>query len=201
MSTITSTEPIALPDWVPSPLYRLTVEEYEAMVASGALREQKRVQLINGYLVEKMTHKPPHAIADELCGDALRATLPAGWSVRAAKPVRIPGMISEPEPDRCVVRGEIRDYAGRHPGPSDVALIVEVAKSSLAEDRKMAEIYGKAGIPAYWIIDVADRQVEAYSDPNTDGYESLEVLAPGHVLTLILDGIAVGEIAVEAVLP
>ncbi len=40
MSTITSTTPpaTATTAWIPSPLYRMTVEEYEAVVASGALR-------------------------------------------------------------------------------------------------------------------------------------------------------------------
>jgi hypothetical protein len=67
--------------------------------------------------------------------------------LRSGKPVRIPGMASGPEPDRCVVRGGIRDYAGRHPEPPDVALIIEVAKSSLDEDRAMAGLFDRAGIP------------------------------------------------------
>src|SRR5689334_16396495 len=173
MSTIAPTQPTrpqADPAWVPSSLYRLTMDQYEAMVDAGIFTGRERVHLINGYLVEKMTHKPPHAIADELCGEALRAVLPAGWSLRSGKPVRIPGLASEPEPDRCVVRGGIRDYAGRHPGPLDVALIIEVAKSSLDEDRAMAGISGRAGIPSYWIINVIDGQVEVYSNPGPSGY-------------------------------
>ncbi len=199
MSTITPM-PVA-PDWVPAPLHRLTVEQYEAMVASGIITARDRVHLINGCLVEKMTHHPPHAIADELCGKALDRLLPADWSTRGGKPVRIPGLASEPEPDRSVVRGDVRDYEQTHPGPGDVALIVEVSKSSLADDRKMAEIYGKAGIPVYWIINVVNRQVEVYSQPGPAGYASLDVLAPPHVLTVIIDGVAVGEIAVKDILP
>jgi Uma2 family endonuclease len=200
MSTMTPMPPSA-PDWVPTPLHRLTVEQYEAMVASGIIKASDRVHLINGCLVGKMTHHPPHAIADELCGKALDRLLPAGWSTRGAKPVRILGLASEPEPDRSVVRGDIRDYERLHPGPVDVALVVEVSKSSLAADRKMAEIYGKAGIPAYWIVNVVDRQVEVYSRPGPAGYDSLEVFAPPYVLTVFIDGVAVGEIAVEDILP
>jgi Uma2 family endonuclease len=200
MSTITSTPP-SIPDWVPASLHRLTVEQYEAMVASGIIKASDRVHLINGCLVDKMTHHPPHAIADELCGKALDRLLPAGWSTRGGKPVRIPGLASEPEPDRSVVRGDVRDYEQTHPEPGDVALIVEVSKSSLAADRKMAEIFGKAGIPVYWIINVADRQVEVYTQPGPAGYASLDVLAPPHVVTVIIDGVAVGEIAVEDILP
>jgi Uma2 family endonuclease len=204
MSAVAPTRPPvtqADSSWVPSSLYRLTLDQYEAMVDAGILTGRDRDHLINGYLVEKMTHKPPRAIADELCGDALRAVLPAGCSVRSGKPVRIPGLASEPEPDRCVVRGGIRDYAGRHPGPPGVALIAEVAKSSLDEDRAMAGISGRAGIPSYWIINVIDGQVEVFSNPGPSGYGSIEVLAPPHVLRVLIDGVEVGEIPVAEILP
>jgi Uma2 family endonuclease len=171
------------------------------MVDAGIFTGRDQVHLINGYLVEKMTHKPPHAIADELCGEALRAILPAGWSLRSGKPVRIPEMASEPEPDRCVVRGGIRDYASRHPGPPDVALIIEVAKSSLDDDRAMAGIYGRAGVPFSWIINVIDGQVEVYSNPGPSGYGSVEALAPPHVLQVVIDGVELGEIPVADILP
>ncbi len=198
---MTAPVPAALPDWIPSPLYRLTVEQYEAMAEAGIFGDRGRVHLINGCLVEKMTQHPPHSVADELCGKALDRLLPAGWSTRGAKPVRIPGLASMPEPDRSVVRGSIRDYRGRHPGPDELALVVEVSDSSLDADRKMAEIYAKARIPAYWIVNLVDGQVEVYSDPGPDGYRSHEVLAPGHVLRVMIDGVEVGEIAVADILP
>ena len=207
MSTIASTQPRTAPapsvppDWVPAPLYRMTVEQYEALADAGILTARDKVHLINGYLVAKMTHHPPHAVADELAGAAFSRVIPPTWHVRVGKPVRLPGQSSEPEPDRSVARGTFRDYLGRHPGPLEVALIVEVAKSSLAQDRKMAEVYGRAGIPAYWIINVIDRQVEVYSNPGPVGYASLEVLAPGHVLSVVIDRVEVGRIAVDDILP
>ncbi len=73
--------------------------------------------------------------------------MPPGWHLRTAKPIRLIGQDSKPEPDRCIVRGEIRDYV-RDPGPGDIALIAEIADSSLADDRKLAtEVYGPAGYP------------------------------------------------------
>jgi Uma2 family endonuclease len=204
MSTLAPTQPTvkqAAPAWVPSPLYRLTLDQYEAMVDAGIITGRDRVHLINGYLVEKMTHQPPHAVADELCGEALHPVLPVGWSLRSGKPVRLPGLASEPEPDRSVVRGGIRDYAGRHPGPPDIGLIIEVSKASLDDDRAMAGIYGRAGIPFYWIINRIDGQVEVYSDPGPSGYATVVALAPPHVLSVVIDGVDVGEIAVADILP
>ena len=68
-----------MPEWVPSPLYRWNLEQYEAMVASGAFTEHDRFHLINGYVVAKMTQGDPHCTADDLCGAALAlSSRPAG---------------------------------------------------------------------------------------------------------------------------
>ncbi|HZW33154.1 MAG TPA: Uma2 family endonuclease [Isosphaeraceae bacterium] len=206
MSTVAVPQPRtspADPGWVPSSLYRVTLEQYEAMVDTGIFTGRDRVHLINGFLAAKMTENDPHATADLLCGDELERVIPPGWHVRPGKPIRIPspGRDSKPEPDRSVARGHVRDYSRRSPGPADIALVVEVSDTSLSDDRNQAEIYGRAGIPFYWIINLIDGQVEVYSNPGPSGYQSLEVLAPGHVLTVIIDGVAVGEIPVADILP
>jgi Uma2 family endonuclease len=203
MSTTTPSEPTTLaePGWIPSPLYRLTLEQYEAMVASGVFRGRERFHLINGYLVAKMTQNDPHATADELCGDALDRIVPAGWHVRAAKPIRIPSQASKPEPDRCVVRGSIRDYARRSPEPADIALVAEIADSSLSEDRKRALLYARAGIPVYWIVNLIDRQVEVYTDPNPAGYQARQDDHDGDSVTVTIGGCQPETIAVNDLLP
>ncbi len=201
MSTIASTMPGASA-WIPSPLYRMTVEEYEAMVASGAFKGRNRFQLISGLLVARMTQNPPHTIADILCGDELIRVIPPGWHVRPAKPVRLPGQATMNEPDRCVVRGSTRDYLGRDPGPADIGLIVEVADSSLADDRELgAKVYGPAGIPVYWIINLVNHQVEVYTGPGLGGYQSCAVFLSGQAVPVVIGGQQMGEIAVDDVLP
>lgn len=73
---------------------------------------------------------------------------------------------SEPEPDVVVVRGERRRYHDRHPGPEDVALVVEIADTTLQRDRTIKKrLYARAGIPRYWIVNLVDRQIEAYAQP------------------------------------
>jgi Uma2 family endonuclease len=205
MSTLASTMPTtppAEPIWIPSPLYRMTVAQYEAMVASGAFSERDRVHLINGFLVEKTTQPPPHTIADILCGDELDRVIPPGWHVRPAKPVRLPGQATMNEPDRCVVRGSARDYLASDPGPGDIALLVEVADSRLADDRELADkVYGPAGIPVYWIINLVDRQVEVFTSPGPGGYSPCAVFAPGQAVPVVIGGQQIGAIAVDDVLP
>jgi Uma2 family endonuclease len=197
------TIPASGPGWIPSRLYRMSVDEYEAMVESGGLKSRSQFHLINGYLVAKMTQNPPHRVADELCGAELARVVPADrYHVAAAKPVRLPGKDSEPEPDRCVVRGTIRDYENHHPGPDEIALIVEVADSSLADDRTLAtKLYAPARIPVYWIVNLVERQVEVYTDPSPDGYLTAEIFLEGQCVPVLIDGQQLGRISVSDILP
>jgi Uma2 family endonuclease len=203
MSTDTQMQTVpSLPDpsWVPSPLHRLTLDEYDAMVASGAFSPRDRFHLINGFLVDKMTQNDPHCTADDLCGAALANVIPSGWYVRSAKPVRLPPN-SKPEPDRCVVRGTIRDYSHRSPGPADVGLIVEVSDTSLGEDRKLAQVYAASRIPVYWIVNLVDKKLEVYAEPGPAGYVSRVDYVVGQDVPVILDGVEIGRIAVANILP
>ena len=202
MSTLASmpTQP-AGPIPIPWPLYRMTVEQYESLIASGFFAQGDDVHLINGYVVTRMAESPLHGAILETVRIAIGAILLAGWHPRSEKGVRIPSQTSIPRPDLAVVRGVSRDYLTHYPDAADVALIAEVSVSSLDKDRALADIYGKAGIPVYWIIAVDDGQVEVYSNPGPNGYQLHEVLAPGHVLSVVVDGVKVGEIAVADILP
>src|SRR5271165_4543324 len=204
MSAITPSElktSLADPGWIPGPLYRLTLDQYEAMVASGVFSGRERFHLINGFLVAKMTQNDLQATADELCGDALGRTIPAGWHVRAAKPIRIPSQASKPEPDRCVARGSIRDYLQRSPEPADIALVVEISDTSLSEDRKQAVIDAAAGIPVYWIVNLVDRQVEVYSSPSPAGYRSRSDYHAGESIPVVIGDIPPRSLTVNDLLP
>ena len=181
--------------------YRLSVEKYETMVASGAFASANRFELIEGKLVEKMTKGRRHSATSELSWRAINAALPSGWHVRIEKPVRIPARDSEPEPDVSVARGSIQDYLELDPGPSDVALVVEVAESTLADDRDMAGTYGGGGIPVYWIVNVNGRQLEVYANPAGGAYPAPRILGETESVELVIDGRVVGQIAVADLLP
>ena len=189
------------------PPYRLSVAKYEAMVASGAFTKADRFELIEGTLVEKTTKGGKHSASSERSWRAIHSLLPPGWHVRIEKPVRIPQRDSEPEPDVSVARGGIDDYEDRHPGPEDVALVVEVAESTLADDRAMAVTYGGGGgIPVYWIVNVAGRQLEVYAHPEPGAriggaYPAPTILGETESVELIIEGQVVGMIAVAKLLP
>ncbi len=89
-----------------------------------------------------------------------------------------------------------------HPGPDDVALLVEVAYASPADDRKLAaEVYGPAGIPVYWIVDVIRRRVEVDTGPGPHGYGLPATFAEGQSVPVVIDGREAGRIAVAHILP
>jgi len=206
MSTIAPTQPTTPrvdPTWAPpaESLYRMSLEQYEAMVASGVFSRFDRFHLIRGLLVAKMTQHTPHSTADLLCGAALEQIIPPGWHVRPAKPIRIPSQVSKPEPDRSVVRGGIRDYSQRDPDPPEIALVVEVADSRLREARDLIPVYGGGGIPVYWIVNLVDRQVEVHSRPGQRGYRSRKVFKPGQQVPVTIGGQPLRPIAVDDILP
>lgn len=178
----------------------MTVDEYERLSSANILNDP-RVELIDGYLVRKMTQKPPHAWAVGTTRTLLEHMLPSGWFIQEEKPVRIP-QFDEPEPDISVVRGDRNDFRSRHPEPGDLGLLVEVSETSLDRDKAEKKIaYARGGVAQYWIINLVDRQVEVYSDPASTGYRSSRILMPGQLIPVILDGITIGQIAVDDLLP
>ena len=91
---------------------RLTVDQYDLMVANGILPEVTYLELVEGRIVEKCHMSPPSACAAEQCAEVLRGIVPKGWYVRQAGPVRIPTRDSEPEPEVSVVHGHL-GHTGR----------------------------------------------------------------------------------------
>lgn len=183
---------------------KLTVTDYHKMIDAGILKEGEPVELLEGYLVKKMSHNTPHGVTVQKLTKRLVLLAPPGWEARCQLPVTLPE--SEPEPDGVLVRGDEATFANHHPLPTEIGLVVEVADSSLQLDRReKRRIYAQAGIPVYWVINVADRQIEVYTDPDTSvnppAYQTRTDYKPGDQLPITLDGKAVGTIPVSDLLP
>jgi Uma2 family endonuclease len=196
--------PVPAPVVVQDRLYRLSIDQYHEMIRTGILTASDRIEVLDGLLVSKKTKNPPHIVATGLVQDALVACVPQGWHVSVQDPVE--AGTSEPEPDVKVVRGARRDYLRRRVGFGDVALVVEVSDNTLRDDRtiKKAACAG-AGIPAYWIVKLIDRQVEVYTAPSGPAsqpdYRHRAILGPGEYVRVVLDEMDVGRFPVADVLP
>jgi Uma2 family endonuclease len=191
---------LVIPD---TPIWRLSVAQYHEMVRRGILTDDDPVELLEGWLVTRMPKNAAHRLTTQLLREALARLAPAGWFVDAQEPITTAD--SEPEPDVVVVRGERRQYRERHPGPEDVGLVVEVADTTLQRDRGVKQrLYAAAGISCYWIVHLAERQIEVYTQPGqlagVPGYAQRQDYGIGAQVPLILDGAPVGAVAVEEVL-
>ena len=185
-------------------LYRLSVDQYHRMIEAGILTSYDRAELLEGWLVTKMTINPSHRISTRRVRIALEGALPAGWYADEQKPITVAD--SEPEPDVSVVRGDTGDYRDHHPGISDVALVVEVSDASLGTDRKLKKsLYARAGFPVYWIVNLRDRRIEVYTDPSgpaeSPDYGRREEYGPSDEVPLVIEGREVGRLAVAGLLP
>lgn len=183
---------------------RFSVAEYHKLLDIGLLTENDNLELIEGYLVLKMSRNPPHDRCIHLALRMLLRCLPPDWSVRIQSAITLGD--SEPEPDLAVVRGEERTYAARHPSSVDVGVVIEVADSTLLGDRAdKARLYARAGIASYWIINLIDRQVEVYSSPSSSGnapnYGHRINYGAGDQVPLMLHNSLVTSIAVRDLLP
>jgi Uma2 family endonuclease len=183
---------------------RFTVAEYHKLIDLGILTEDDNLELLEGYLVHKMTRKPPHDGTLDLIRETLRPLLPAGWMLRIQAAITLSD--SEPEPDGAIVRGNARSYLARHPGPADVGLVAEVADSTLSADRiDKCRIYARAGIACYWIVNLNDRQIEVYTAPSgptpSPGYGQRVDYRVGDQVPLVLDGATAAAIPVQDLLP
>ncbi|HEY7331106.1 MAG TPA: Uma2 family endonuclease [Gemmataceae bacterium] len=188
----------------PLPVRRFTVDEYHRMIQSGIIPAGERCELLDGWIVLKMTRSPLHDLALGLAEDEIGRRLPQGWFRRDQSAVTVTE--SEPEPDLAVVRGRRRDFDHHHPGPADIGMIVEIADPSLAQDRTVkGSLYARDGIPIYWIVNLVDRILEVYTDPTgpdpVPAYRRRQDYQIGDQVTFVLDGTEIDRIPVADLLP
>jgi Uma2 family endonuclease len=147
-----------------------TVAEYDQMVATGILRDDDRVELIEGEIVEMSPIGSPHAACVRKLTVVLPRLLGGRTQISVQCPVAIPDW-SEPNPDVTLLKPRSDFYASAHPQPRDVQLLIEVADSTFAYDTKRkAPLYAKGGIREYWVIDLNTNRVLVYTRPRDGQY-------------------------------
>lgn len=187
----------------PPQVHRWTRNEYHRLAELG-LFEERRVELIEGQVIDMAAMKSPHAVAIDLVDAALKALFGSGYYIRQQKPFVVSD-ISEPEPDVAVVQGSIRDYTDAH--PTSAALLIEVADTSVSYDRKFkGSLYAKAGVAKYWIVNLVKRQLEVYRQPIVDDqaiygwhYAEVSTYQPGQSIAPL--SVPDRRVAVEDLLP
>ncbi len=160
-----------------------TRDDCARLADAGLLPE--RYELIAGEIISKMGQNLPH-------GDAVMLVL--GWLMSVfggafllthtsidVAPQDNP--TSQPEPDITVLN-KVRSKLKRNPEPGDIALLVEVSDTTLTYDLTVKrDLYARAGIQEYWVIDVNARRIHVFRGPALqeaailEGTQSLAPLA------------------------
>ncbi len=170
------------------------MNNYFALVECGILAPDERVELLEGQIVSMAPPTPLHNAIVHHVGQVLSRKLGADTLVRTQMTF-LAGPKSVPEPDVAVVPGRNTDYLHRH--PSKVHLLVEVADSSLAQDRlTKTAIYARAGVPTYWIVNLRDESVECFGEPDQIGRRYMRVERVAGATRLPLD--ALPGVVIEA---
>ena len=173
---------------------RISIADFDRMIAEGCFApnpKRQRIELIDGELRQMSPIGPAHEDVVDILAEWSLTHLPAETvRVRNQHSIGIPELESVPEPDiACVVK---RSYAARRPQASDVFLIIEVSESSLGYDRgEKANLFAAAGIADYWVVNILDRCVEVFREPESSSYRSHEVFtAPSEIRPLAFPQVA-----------
>jgi len=143
-------------------VYRWTCDEYRTLRNAGRFND-RRVMLIDGVILTMPLPDPPHNLSVGLVDDWLRTVFDVGYHVRNQMAFDV-GTRNDPGPDLAVVTGSRRDFATKQ--ATSAVLIVEVADSSLDLDTTTkAELYATASVPDYWVLDLENRQLLVFRDP------------------------------------
>ncbi len=162
------------------PLKTWTTEEYHALIEAGIFTNDHQFELIGGQITKMFPVGRAHNNTVTLLTEhfvTLKIKTSATFIVGVQNSITLLDN-TEPQPDLYIALGPVTRYDKANPGGEDLLLVIEVAESSLMPDRTTKMVrYAAAGIPEYWIINVLERQIERYTEADTDQgfYRDLEI--------------------------
>lgn len=170
-------------------LAKWSVDDYHRMIEAGILRDRP-VELLAGDIVEMSPETPLHYALAKQGAKYLETLLAGRAEVRFNGPITLSD--SEPEPDVAIARLPASAYFDRHPTPSDIYWIVEVAKTSLKKDLQLKSgIYAAANIPEYWVVNLQTQQLVVFREPQEGRYTQEQTLTQGTLAPLTFADISV----------
>lgn len=157
---------------------RFTIEEYHKIHETGVF-EGQRVELLNGIITVMFPTNNPHLGMVGRLTRILNLRFANDYFVLPQCPLQIEKN-NETEPDILIAKARDDDYMNSSMPPEDVHLIIEIADSSLKRDRNQKKvIYATANIREYWIINLQDRQIETFKQPQNADYQAKNIFKTG----------------------
>lgn len=154
-----------------------SVTDYARMRETGILKEDDRVELIDGEVRLMSPIGPLHAAIVNRLTALISQRLGATVILSVQNPIQLHDY-SEPQPDLTLLQPRDDFYSHGHPRPDDVVLLIEIADTSIAYDRdEKIPHYADAGIAEAWLIDINNQTIEQYTQPRHGGYRKKLIVA------------------------
>ncbi|MGB7207443.1 MAG: Uma2 family endonuclease [Pyrinomonadaceae bacterium] len=159
--------------------FPISVEMYHLMAERGVFAPEDRVELIEGELFEMSPIGSLHARCVNFLNRFLVTSAGSEYIVQVQNPI-ILNDLSEPQPDFSIVRHRQDFYKDGLPEAPDVAVVFEIAETSVTFDKNVKfRRYAAAGIPEAWLIDLTGERVEVHSQPKENGYGIIKIYQRG----------------------
>jgi Uma2 family endonuclease len=176
MTTVAQIEQIS-----PVTRKRFRVEDFHKMMKAGIIPEESGWEVIDGYLIDKMTIGSKHASVIRRLSKLLERKVGEIALISGQNPVHIDDY-NEPEPDIALLKPRADFYATSHPTPEDVLIAIEISDSTLVYDREIKKTLYAAGIAEYWLVNLQNGTVGFYAQPKDGNYRLTIISEAGEML-------------------
>ncbi|BAQ66186.1 hypothetical protein GM3709_2951 [Geminocystis sp. NIES-3709] len=141
------------------------------MAEVGIFTDDEKVELIDGQIITMSSQSSFHAAAIRRTDRLFDKLFKENVIIQKQLPI-IVNDFSQPEPDIAIVKYDPLDYDDRHLNVTEVYLIIEIADTTLKTDLEVKrQLYASANIPEYWVLDLKQRQLHVYRQPQNQDYQ------------------------------
>jgi len=164
---------------------RFRVEDFRKMTEVGILPEESGWEVIDGFLIDKMSIGSRHASTVKRLNKIFTNLVGNATIISVQDPIQIDDY-NEPEPDIAILEPREDFYEKNHPLPQDVLLLIEVSDSTIEYDRGVKKtLYAEAGITEYWLVSLQANTIEVYSQPKNGNYRLARILESGETIEAV----------------
>lgn len=158
--------------------FKLTVDQYRDLMEQGVIDEGAKIELIEGMIVQMNAQASVHTIVVFALAVRLHGRLNEIGSdlIALVTPTIAMPLHNALDPDVAVTS---RPTIGPDFFPVSAArLLIEVSHTTLRKDMRVKrDIYARAGVPEYWVVDVNKAVVHRFHAPS-DGVYTAEPPVP-----------------------
>jgi len=157
-----------------------TVDEILRMQDIGVISEDGNFELIDGVVVPMQAKPHVHELIKSALAMEVVPCVPKALWVGFETTIYLTSSTFV-EPDLVIYpRGlKLESVKG-----ADIALVIEVAVTSLAYDRGLkARLYARHGVQELWVVDAETRRTYVHTGANGESWSQIEERAPQDVLS------------------